>query len=77
MHIGLTDLATEGHFVWGTDFSGLDYTNWNDGEPNNSGGNEECAHLYGIRGLKWNDLSCTKTAPPNGGELHALCQKSS
>ncbi len=31
------------------------YTNWNSGEPNNSGGAEHVAELYGNSG-KWNDL---------------------
>uniref|UniRef100_A0A8D2M7U7 C-type lectin domain-containing protein n=1 Tax=Zonotrichia albicollis TaxID=44394 RepID=A0A8D2M7U7_ZONAL len=30
---------------------------WREGEPNDSGNNEDCAHLW-ISG-KWNDVHCT------------------
>ncbi len=50
--IGLTDAATEGTFVWSTGET-VAYTNWNSGEPNNSG-NEDYVHVYNS-GL-WNDI---------------------
>mgnify|MGYP002640374567 CR=1 FL=1 len=53
--IGLNDLASEGTWVW-ADGSAPDYTNWNSGEPNNSG-NEDCTQLL-ANGL-WNDAKCT------------------
>lgn len=49
--IGLTDEVQEGSFQW-LDGSPLNYTNWNAGEPNNSG-NEDYAVL--LAGGKWND----------------------
>jgi len=76
--IGLTDLADEGAFVWGTDYSAPDYTNWYTGEPSNDDG-EDCVHLWGSGGLQWNDHSCTSTSVVNDAvvHLHALCQKPS
>lgn len=32
------------------------YANWNDNEPNNYGGNENCVAVLGIK--KWNDKNC-------------------
>jgi len=46
--IGMTDLATEGEFVWqGTSTSVQEgYTNWSPGEPNNGGGIQDCGQLW-------------------------------
>lgn len=53
--IGYNDEAVEGVFEW-YDQSPVTYTNWAAGEPNNSGGNEDCTQIY-PSGL-WNDLPC-------------------
>ncbi|XP_064258078.1 hepatic lectin-like [Passer domesticus] len=56
--IGLTDRNSEGNWEWvdGTDYKSS-FTFWREGEPNDSGSNEDCAHLW-ISG-KWNDVHCT------------------
>ncbi|XP_077048329.1 hepatic lectin-like, partial [Agelaius phoeniceus] len=56
--IGLTDRNSEGNWEWvdGTDYKSS-FTFWREGEPNDSGKNEDCAHLW-ISG-KWNDVHCT------------------
>ena len=36
---------------------------WDDGEPNNSGDNENCAGLRLARNNKWNDIQCTSRNP--------------
>ncbi len=56
-YIGLTDLEEEGTFVW-IDGSTPTYTNWAEGEPNNSGEIEHCTGIYPETGL-WNDFNCT------------------
>lgn len=55
--IGFTDVATEGTFAW-ADGSPVTYTNWNPGEPNNSGGIEDWTEFLGSNG-RWNDLGET------------------
>ncbi|XP_033126387.1 macrophage mannose receptor 1-like, partial [Anneissia japonica] len=55
--IGLNDQVIEGGFEW-SDNTPVDYTNWGDGEPNDSG-SEECVEMFydGQRG--WNDIDCS------------------
>jgi C-type mannose receptor len=52
--LGLNDTASEGNFVW-EDGSTPGYTNWDGGEPNNSGG-EDCAEI--MTDGRWNDAGC-------------------
>ncbi|GLC29699.1 DUF5050 domain-containing protein [Clostridium omnivorum] len=51
--IGATDREQEGTWKWITN-ENFAYSNWNSGEPNNSGGNENYAVLYKNTG-SWND----------------------
>lgn len=53
--IGFNDENVEGVFEW-YDGSPVTYTNWAPGEPNNSGGNEDCVQIY--PNGSWNDLPC-------------------
>ncbi|MCE5348065.1 MAG: gliding motility-associated C-terminal domain-containing protein [Bacteroidales bacterium] len=56
--LGASDEASEGTWKWiegPENGSVLSYTNWNTGEPNNSGGNEDYAQF--LTNGKWNDLS--------------------
>ena len=50
-------LAPDCGFEW-ADFSLVDYTNWNEGEPNNAGDGEQCVQMY-IWGGTWNDDNCS------------------
>ncbi|XP_077997842.1 macrophage mannose receptor 1-like [Glandiceps talaboti] len=56
--IGLDDITVEGEMKW-ADNSLMTYSDWRSGEPNNSGGNEDCGHLRRGDG-KWNDMSCSE-----------------
>lgn len=51
--IGFTDAAVEGSFVW-TSGEAVTYTNWNGGEPNDSGGEDYTVMNWGGGGA-WND----------------------
>ncbi|XP_061597871.1 ladderlectin-like [Cololabis saira] len=63
--IGLTDAQQDGAWFW-SDGSKLSFSNWNSGEPNNSGGNEECVHTNWGTPKNWNDINCS-------GEFAFVC----
>ena len=52
--MGFTDEYEEGVWQWVTGES-VDYTNWLDGEPNNSGGTEHYGEMW-LDGV-WNDAN--------------------
>lgn len=60
MWIGGRDNAVEGTWRW-IDGTLIGYSNWNAGEPNNSG-NEDYLEIYTASG-KWNDLNGTQSYP--------------
>jgi hypothetical protein len=60
--IGLSDNALEGTFVW-SDNTPFGYDAWAGGEPNNSGGDENCGHLWDAAGGEWNDIQCAVNMP--------------
>ena len=61
--LGFNDVQVEGQFAW-TDGTPTGYTNWNPGEPNNSGGIEDFTELLGSNG-RWND----QDADGNGQQI--------
>ena len=52
--IGLSDQVDEGQFVWAND-DPVTYTNWNPGEPNDSGAGEDYVLVGSRFGAMWND----------------------
>ena len=71
--LGLTDVKQEGTFLWSSTGEEPGYTNWGAGEPNNSGGKEDCAHFWLSRG-QWNDDRCDKRAWEDR-KFVAVCEK--
>jgi hypothetical protein len=67
--IGLHRKKHGGPFVWVTG-EYLDYLNWSSGNPDNSGGVEDCVLMYqpiDIQAGKWNDF------PDTGGMSDPIC----
>ena len=58
--MGFNDRTTEGTFVWESGSSST-YTNWRSGEPNDSGGNEDCTQLNRYTDQTWNDEPCSSS----------------
>jgi len=74
--IGLNDIENEGKFVWAEGHEEMNFSNWIPGQPNNSGGEEDCVHMAGSLDYgKWNDAPCTNVDGWGMLPLHALCQK--
>ena len=57
----MNDRDKESGYKW-IDDSQLDYVNWQEGEPNNYGGYENCIEMQTRRG-QWNDLPCNFYRP--------------
>ncbi|KAK9969446.1 hypothetical protein ABG768_027622 [Culter alburnus] len=55
--LGAHDGEVEGQWVW-SDGTGIDYTNWCSGEPNNAGV-ENCLEINWTSNRCWNDLPCS------------------
>lgn len=60
--IGLSDQGSEGRWWW-VNGQPVKYTNWSGGEPNNSGGKENCAEVGWHSFYGWNDGPCGEKIP--------------
>ncbi len=58
-------MSIDAEFRW-VDHTGLNFTNWAPGEPNNMG-DEHCAELHSDVG-EWNDMNCVTN------RLSFICQ---
>lgn len=67
---GGKDDVTEGLWVWISSGATFGFLDWNQGEPNDHGGLEDCLELNKIRGRNkyWNDNSCEKS-------FNFICEK--
>jgi len=56
-----TDEINEGQWEWASMAEPFGYSNWNPGEPNDSGHNEDCLMTWDryING-GWNDVPCDR-----------------
>jgi hypothetical protein len=59
--IGLYEAQVEGAWRW-SDGTPVNFVHWLAGEPNNdSGGPNDCGHMWREHDFQWNDLPCTRT----------------
>ena len=76
--IGLQRKADD-MFYWvdGSPVQAGQYQNWENGEPNNHRGNEDCVYMHRGEGAEWNDDPCDLTAYSywRMNTLATLCQK--
>jgi hypothetical protein len=80
--LGYTDAAVEGTYVWVAGTSG--WVNWGMGQPDDAGGNEDCASL--LADGTWNDAPCdakhayvckdVRTRAPDPGDACDPCPTS-
>ncbi|XP_038058415.1 snaclec bothroinsularin subunit beta-like [Patiria miniata] len=56
---GLSDIATEGTFVWSETNQPFVFNGFGSGQPDNYNNNEDCTEIHGGT---WNDLPCSKHA---------------
>ena len=65
--LGFSDVQREGHMVSISDRKRPSYANWMRGEPNDNGGNEDCAMYWKDR-TGWNDSPCSS-------KINSVCTK--
>ncbi|XP_061597876.1 galactose-specific lectin nattectin-like [Cololabis saira] len=58
--IGLTDIQKEGLWFW-SDGSKVSFTDWENGQPDNGPGGENCGQINFGPNKKWNDYICSYT----------------
>ena len=59
--IGLNDIKEENTWIW-EDGQPFEFSNWDNGEPNDYGSGEDCVTLNDKNG-EWNDLDCDAERP--------------
>jgi hypothetical protein len=62
VHIGLTDIVTEGQWKYSSTGTSIQIENWLSGQPNNINGGQQCAYMWiqnGNTNGQWGDITCT------------------
>jgi hypothetical protein len=64
VHIGLTDIVTEGQWKYSSTGTSIQIENWHSGQPDNAAGGQHCALMIIRNGQKngqWSDHHCTSS----------------
>lgn len=56
--VGGTNFGNEPHFYWMGNKKPMAFTDWSSGQPDNSGGYENCLEIRAAMNFKWNDGKC-------------------
>ena len=59
---GLHDQGVESEFQW-SDGTVVQYTNWDNWNPNNWANSEDCANVRSYNDGRWNDQNCRNSLP--------------
>ena len=62
-YIGVHDKDTEGNFVYESSGNPVEFVHWDENEPSNHGGEENCVEVVTVKDGKWNDIPCTWKVP--------------
>ena len=54
--------------MWSITRTNITLNDWDSGQPNDSGGNQDCLEIWNRNGFKWNDWNCNS-------EKHFVCEK--
>ncbi|XP_048769474.2 perlucin-like protein [Ostrea edulis] len=60
--IGLSDIVSEGEWVWTSTQTKASFVDWTPNQPDNSQGHQDCAMFFAPDGFHWNDHFCTVKA---------------
>ncbi|KAH3893963.1 asialoglycoprotein receptor 1-like [Dreissena polymorpha] len=55
-----TDITTEGQWIWESTGEYFEIYDWSPGEPNQSGGEEDCMSFFRLYDYHWNDEHCNR-----------------
>ncbi|XP_061401010.1 lectin subunit alpha-like [Musca vetustissima] len=56
--LGGNDLGLEDKFTWSSTGKPFEFSNWSNGQPDNSKNNEHCVHYDRRTDFEWNDTQC-------------------
>merc|ERR1711973_21652 len=68
--IGLEDFSREGNFIWDNSKEDVEFSNWDEGQPDAYYDDEDCVNMSSNG--TWNDVGCF--FDDWNGALHAVCQ---